>query len=262
MATVARPKLSRKELKQPDEFISFLDQAIEYVSNNLARVILAAVGLVAILVVIFGVRFYWQHQQRLAAEQFYQAVTALNQKDYKTAASGFSDLVQSHPGSDLGHLSGLYLGSTYLGQGQPAKARDAINEFLQGSAPPAFTQLALCQLGVANENLNDFKQAQQAYARAAAIQGPERSRAALSSARMLAKLGDKRGAIAAYQNFMKQNPFAMERPDVIEALANLGAAPEVVPLPAKTVEIPAAVKSSTTNPAMPKSVATPAAAPH
>ena len=69
MATVARPKLSRKELKQPDEFISFLDQAIEYVSNNLARVILAAVGLVAILVVIFGVRFYWQHQQRLAAEQ-------------------------------------------------------------------------------------------------------------------------------------------------------------------------------------------------
>jgi tetratricopeptide (TPR) repeat protein len=258
MATVARPKLSRKELKQPDEFISFLDQAIEYVSNNLARVILAAVGLVAILVVIFGVRFYWQHQQRLAAEQFYQAVTALNQKDYKTAASGFSDLVQSHPGSDLGHLSGLYLGSTYLGQGQ----RDAINEFLQGSAPPAFTQLALCQLGVANENLNDFKQAQQAYARAAAIQGPERSRAALSSARMLAKLGDKRGAIAAYQNFMKQNPFAMERPDVIEALANLGAAPEVVPLPAKTVEIPAAVKSSTTNPAMPKSVATPAAAPH
>jgi predicted negative regulator of RcsB-dependent stress response len=262
MATVARPKLSRKELKQPDEFISILDQSIEYVSKNVARVILGAVGLVAILAIIFGIRFYWQHQQQLAAEQFYQAVNALNQKDYKTAAIGFSDLAQSQPGSDLGHLSGFYLGSTYLGEGQPAKARDAINEFLQGSAPSAFTQLALCQLGVANENLNDFRQAQQAYARAAAIQGPERSRAELSSARMLAKLGDKRGAIAAYQSFMKENPFAMERPDVIEALANLGAAPEVVPLTAKTVEIPAAVKSSTTNAAAPNSAATPAAAPH
>jgi tetratricopeptide (TPR) repeat protein len=262
MATVARPKLSRKELKQPDEFISFLDQAIEYVSNNLARVILGAVGLVAILAVIFGVRFYWQHQQRLAAEQFYQAVNALNQKDYKTAASGFSELTQSQPSSDLGHLSGFYLGNTYLGQGEPAKARDAFNEFLQASAPSAFRQLALCQLGVANENLNDFKQAQQAYAQAAAIQGPERSRAELGSARMLAKLGDKRGAIEAYQSFMKQNPFAMERPDVIEALANLGAAPEVVPLTAKTVEIPAAVKSSTTNAAAPNSAATPPAASH
>src|ERR1700749_2573138 len=105
MATVARPKLSRKELKQPDEFISFLDQAIEYVSHNTTRVIFGAVGLIAILCVVFAVRFYWQHQQRLGAGQFYQGVGALNQKHYKTAASGFAHVASSYPSRDLGRLS-------------------------------------------------------------------------------------------------------------------------------------------------------------
>jgi predicted negative regulator of RcsB-dependent stress response len=262
MATVARPKLSRKELKQPDEFISFLDQAIEYVSHNTTRVIFGAVGLIAILGVVFGVRFYWQHQQRLAAEQFYQAVGALNQKDYKNAASGFAEVASSYPSRDLGRLSRLYLGSTYLDQGEPAKARDALTEFLQNGGPPPFVQLALCQLGAANENLNDFKQAQSAYARAAAIQGPQRARAELASARMLVKLGNRSGAIAAYQGFLKENPFTMERPDVVEALANLGVAPEVVPVRARTLDVPPQTKAPAASGMPHGTVATPAAIPH
>jgi len=228
MATTTRPKLSRKELKQPDEFISFLDQTLAFVEENLSRVIFGAVALVALLGIIFAFRFYYQHQQRIAAEDFYTAVSALERKDYKAAEQGFMQLADHQPGQSLGRLARFYLGSTYLDQAQPSKARAALAAYLQAGGTPPFTQLALCQLGSANEDLGDFKKARDAYAHAAALEGPERERAALDSARMLALLGDRRGAIAAYQAFLKTNPYATQRPDVVEALANLGATPEGV----------------------------------
>jgi predicted negative regulator of RcsB-dependent stress response len=240
MATVTRPKLSRKELKQPDEFVSFLDQTLEFLSQNATRVIFAAIGAVVLLAVIFTVRFYRQHQQRLAAESFYQAVNALDRKDYKTAQEGFTQLATDRPGQPLGQLSRLYVASIDLEQGRAAKARDELTAYLNDSADASqFRQLALCQLGVANENLSDFKQARDAYVRAAAMEGPQRARAELGSARMLVRLGDRKGAIAAYEAFLSDNPFAMERADVIESLAGLGAVPVNMPPPGRTIEVPA-----------------------
>ena len=264
MATVTRPKLSRKELKQPDEFVSFLDQALEFLSQNATRVIFAAIGTVVLLAVVFTVRFYWQHQQRLAAESFYQAVSALDRKDYKAAQQGFSQLSMSEPDQALGRLSRLYLGSIYLDQGQALKARDELTAYLANNADASpFRQLALCQLGVANENLGDFRQARDAYVRAAAMEGPQRARAELGSARMLVRLGDRKSAVAAYQTFLRDNPFAMERADVVESLADLGAVPDSMPPPGRTIEVPAPAKPAGQGGASPHSiVASPAAQSH
>jgi hypothetical protein len=43
----------------------------------------------------------------------------------------------------------------------------------------------------------------------------------------MAQQGDKKGAIAAYQNFLHQHPFTEDRAIVIDALADLGASPAV-----------------------------------
>jgi predicted negative regulator of RcsB-dependent stress response len=265
MATITRPKLSRKELKQPDEFISSLDLALDFVSHNVTTVILAAVVLVGALAIVFAFRFYWQHQQRLAAEDFYQAVSALDRKDYAAARQGFTQLAEGEPGQTLGRLSSFYLGSIYLDQGQSAKAREALTVYLGANGDNSqFTQLALCQLGVANENLGDFAQARDAYARAAAIQGPQRARAELGGARMLVRLGDRKGAVAAYQAFLRENPFAMERPSVVEALADLGAVPDSVASTSKTIEVPAPASGSGAGAATPSHniAATPGASTH
>ncbi|HXZ87962.1 MAG TPA: tetratricopeptide repeat protein [Candidatus Binataceae bacterium] len=263
MATTTRRKLSRKELKQPDEFISFLDQTVDFVQHNVTRIILGAAGLVAIVALGFAFQFYSQHQERLAAADFYDAVGAVDRKDYKAAEQGFTQLADSRPHRTLGRLSRFYLASVYLDQGQPAKARDALTAYLDGDGPAPFTQLALCQLGVANEDLGDFRKAREAYVRAAAIEGPERGRAELGSARMLAKLGDQKGAIAAYQAFLKRDPFGVERPDVVEALASLGAKPEISPLTSKAVDVPPPAKPTGEKATVSGTVATPSAAnPH
>ena len=69
--------------------------------------------------------------------------------------------------------------------------------------------------------MGDFKKAQGAYAQAAAIAGPEQTRAELQVARMLTKQGDKSGAIDAYRRYLTTHPFSQDRQTVIEAMAEL-----------------------------------------
>ena len=62
MATTTKPHphhLSRKELRQPAEFVTLVDSAGDYIANHLGRVISGAIGLLALILVIVGVRFYF-----------------------------------------------------------------------------------------------------------------------------------------------------------------------------------------------------------
>jgi len=88
------------------------------------------------------------------------------------------------------------------------------------------------------ERMADWKKAVGAYQQAAADPGPEQARAELGVARMLAKSGDKQGAIAAYRSFLSAHPFAQQRQDVMESLALLGAPADVSPMPSAPGAIP------------------------
>jgi cytochrome c-type biogenesis protein CcmH/NrfG len=83
--------------------------------------------------------------------------------------------------------------------------------------------MALTQLGVIDEDLNDYHGAHAAYVKAGQLNGPEKERAQVGAARTLALIGDRQGAIAAYQQFLRENPFTQQRAEVIEALAQMGA---------------------------------------
>jgi len=242
-------KIKTKDLKAPDEFVTLVDRVGNYLANNLARVIVGAAALIAVAAVIFTYAFYRAHRNQALADQFYDALTALNHKDYKTAEQGFATLAQNGSGS-LARLAQLYIASAYMSDHKPAQARVALESYLAHGDQPGFRNLALVQLGVADEDLGDFKSAHDAYAQAAASPGAEKSRAELGVARTLLKQGDKAGAIAAYRNFLAANPFSSDRPDVTESLAALGVAPTEsspaatappqAPIPAPTPVAPAA----------------------
>ncbi|HLW71179.1 MAG TPA: tetratricopeptide repeat protein [Candidatus Binataceae bacterium] len=226
-----RPHISRKELRQPDEFVSFFDAAGEYVATHLVQVILAAMGLLALILFAVGVRFYLSAQERDAAEAFYAAVNTLDHKDYAAAAAQFAALANEHPHSRLGRLAPFYVANANLAQQQPAKARDALKQYLANDSPPAFRELALMQLGVADEDLGDYAGARESYAEAAALKGAEQPRAALNVARLQARAGEKAAAIASYQRFIRENPFSPDRGTAVDALASLGVAAPASPQP-------------------------------
>ncbi|MGH7932671.1 MAG: tetratricopeptide repeat protein [Candidatus Binataceae bacterium] len=246
-------KLRRKDLKQPDEFQTFFDEAGRFLAEHLAKVVIGAVAAIVIGVIAFGVYFYEAHQNRLAGEEFYQALSALDHKDYKTAEQRFKALAANRPGHKLGRLAELYVGDTYMADDKPTPARDAFKGYLANDPQPPFKGMALNQLGVAYEDLGDFKQAHQAYSEAAALPGGQKTQAALASARMLVKMGDSKSAIAAYRQFLTDNPFARERQDVMEAMAELG----VSPLPPQT-----STSDALTKPAAPTASSGTASAKH
>jgi tetratricopeptide (TPR) repeat protein len=226
MAVPSHRKVSRKALKQPDEFVSTLDWIGDLAARNLARIIIGAVALITAMVIVFVVSFYSQYRQRIVSEQFYRAINALSDKDYKTAEEGFSVLAQNDSGRPLGHLARFYLATTYLAQNQTAKARDALRNYLAEGGSRLFQQMALTQLGAVDEDLGDYHDAHAAYVKAAQLNGSEKARAQVGAARTLALIGDRKGAIDAYQQFLRENPFAQQQAEVIEALAQMGAPPE------------------------------------
>jgi tetratricopeptide (TPR) repeat protein len=218
-------KISRKELKQPDEFQSFVANAEEFLFNNLQQVIVSASIVLTVGALAVGLYYYEIHRDNMAGDRFYSAISELNQKNYQQAEADFEKLAQDEPGREVGKLARFYLGSAYFQQGLLEKARDALVAYMPDAKDNLFASMAYADLGVIYEKMGDLKKAQGAYAQAAAIPGPEQTRAELQVARMLARQGDKADAINAYRRVLTAHPFSRERQTVIEALAELGAAP-------------------------------------
>jgi tetratricopeptide (TPR) repeat protein len=231
MAVTSHRRVSRKALKQPDEFVTTLDWYGELVARNLVRVIVGITAIVAAIAFALVVSLYSQHRRRIVSEQFYRAINALSDKDYKTAEEGFRALSRNDSSHALGNLASFYLAATYLAQNQTSKARDALRAYLADANNRLFRQMALTQLGVTDEDLGDNREAHTAYLKAASLNGPDRARAQIGAARTLALIGDRAAAIAAYQQFLSENPFAQQQSEVIEALAQMGAPPEATVTP-------------------------------
>jgi len=217
-------KLSRKELKQPDEFQSFVGNAQEFIVNNLQQVIVSASIVIAAGALAVGIYYYEIHRDNVAGDRFYSAVSELNNKNYPQAETDFAQLASDESGREVGKLARFYLASVYLNEGQLPKARDALIAYIPDAKDDLFASMAYEDLGVVYEAMGDFKKAQGAYAQAAAIAGPEQTRAELQVARMLMKQGDKNGAIDTYRRYLTAHPFSPDRQAVIEAMAELGAA--------------------------------------
>jgi len=218
-------RISRKELKQPDEFQSFVANAQEFLLNNLQQVIVSASIVLAAGALAVGIYYYEIHRDTIAGDRFYSAISELHQKNYKQAEADFEKLAKDEPEREVGKLARFYLGSAYLQEGQLEKARDALVAYVPNAKDDLFASMAYEDLGVTYEKMGDLKKAQGAYSQAATIRGPEQARAELQVARILAAQGDKAGAINAYQSFLTSHPFSQDRQTVIEALAELGATP-------------------------------------
>ncbi len=229
--TTHRRKLSQKELRAPDEFTTFIDNARDFFVNNLTQVIVSTVVVVVVGAIVIGVYYYERNRDSVASSRFYDAITALNAGQNKAAETQFKQLADAEPGRRLGRLARFYLASAYIADGDLPNARDSLVAFLAEERDPLFRSLALTNLAVVYERMSDWKKAAGAYQQAAADPGPEQARAELGVARMLAKSGDQQGAIAAYRGFLNAHPFAQQRQDVVESLALLGAPADASPIP-------------------------------
>jgi tetratricopeptide (TPR) repeat protein len=242
-------KISRKELKGPDEFQTFIESAQEFFLANLRQLVISVVVVVAVAGVVLGVYMYERRRDRITGDQFYAALGTLNAQQYKRAEGQFSKLAETEPGRRLGKLAGFYLGCAYLGDNDLAHARDALVAFVADEHDATFANLALTNLGVIYERMGEYAKAAGAYQQAASLAGPEQVRAQLGFARMLAKEGQKEAAVAVYRAFLAARPFAQQRQEVVESLAMLGASPSAEAKPPPLGNMPVLIPGSAATPA-------------
>ena len=223
MAT--RHKISRKELKQPDEFQTVFETAALFFELHLTEVLLGAAALLVVVAIALSFLYYEAQRGRAASARFDQALSELQGGKYESAEKDLSSLADDEPHRAVGRLANLYLANAYLAQKEPAKAREALLRYLAGDDASVFRDAALEDLAVTYEELGDYKQAEATYRQASAIEGPEQARAELGMARMLQKQGKRDEAVAVYRDFLAQHPYAPERTLVMETLAQLGVSP-------------------------------------
>jgi tetratricopeptide (TPR) repeat protein len=227
--TTHRHKITRKELKQPDEFSTLFDSAYDFLLGNLRQVLISAGVVVAAGALVVGLFYYERSRDETTGVRFNRALAALTAGQNKQAGEEFESLADAEPNRRLGRLSRFYLANAYLADNEMPKARDSLVQFLEEEHDPLFSSLAWTNLGVVYERMSEWSKAAGAYRNGATAPGPEQIRAELGMARMLAKAGDKQGAIAAYRGFLALHPYAQQRQDVVESLALLGAPAEVAP---------------------------------
>lgn len=207
---MAKQRVTRKELKQPDQFITMSVQAMDWVRGHTRHILYGLGGIVVITGLIAGV-FVWQKQHRQQADSLLlEAIKQLdNQGDMteksqnEKALTAFQMLVNNYRRTPAAIKAYWHLGHLYFAQGDYAAALAAYQQ-AQRLAPtdPQLLLPALITLniGYAQEANGACPQALTSFntvLQSAALW--LRGEAYLGTGRCYEHQGDRENAIATYQ---------------------------------------------------------------
>ena len=226
MATASK-RISRKELRQPDSFQLGTEKALEFYKGHQALVISGIGALVIILLAIWGWRVYKDNQNVTASIEFNKALVAYQENKYPEALAAF-EKIQTYRWSRYASLSHLYQANIYLATNDLDKALNSGQRAVTATKPNTmFRQLALMALAAAEERKSQCKTAIEHFNEAQKIAGPLQSSAILGKARCAEQIGDKAAAIAAYKDYVKENPGSPMGLKLTELESASGAQPPV-----------------------------------
>lgn len=228
MATASR-KLTRKDLRQPDWFQTNTERALDYFTEHKKLVFAALAVLVLIVAAVLGWRMFKENQNLQASREFSQAMALYQGEKYREAIPVLES-VAGYRWSRYAVLAHIYIANSYLAMNDADKAVSAAQRALAGTRPNSFyRQIALTTLATGEEQKKDCKSAAQHYSEAQNIPGALQGRAMLGKARCSEALGDNAAAVAAYKEYLKENPGS----SLAVKLAELEAKAPTVSPPAK-----------------------------
>lgn len=224
MATTHTRRITRKELRQPDRFQVATEQALEFYRSH-QNLFFAAIGALTLIgVVILGWQMFKERQNVAAAQEFTKATELYQSEKYREALAAF-EKVQQYRWSRYAGLAYLYEANSHIALGELDKALNSGQRAVTASRPNTlYRQLALMALANAAEQKNDCRQAIESYNEAHKIAAAQQAEALLGKARCLEKTGDTAGALAAYREYVKDQPGSLMSAKVAE-LESVKAAP-------------------------------------
>jgi tetratricopeptide (TPR) repeat protein len=270
---VATQKLTKQQLKKPDEFLTWGSKAMEFVAGNAWMVGAGALVTLLLIASVFG----WLHNRdvreleasgKLAAgdkilqgnTQTFQGMripglTEPSDDDLKKAVAIFDEVAKDYPGSKAERRAHLLAGDAYLKMKAWDDSAAAYDKASGGDAVDRY--YAMSGRGHALEGKGAFDDAAGAYRKIADDKSSNflRDQASLDLARVLVAAGKKDEARDVLGKFAVEFPDSQWKDDAAAKLADLGPAPTPAATPAAVAGTNAS--ASTTSAVMPAMTANP-----
>ena len=156
---MAEQRLSRKEIRQPDQFISFSVQIIDWTKAHLRYLIYGALGILIVATLLTGWSAWQKHREQQAEIAFYEAtkllnVTAPTITNRSQAIERLQKLVSDYGSTPAAALAYWHLGHLYFEAGEYTAALTAYQQAQQRftrTAPPMLLALVALDVGYAQE---------------------------------------------------------------------------------------------------------------
>jgi predicted negative regulator of RcsB-dependent stress response len=169
--------IRRKDLKEPDEFLTSLHRLLEYAEQHERQLTVLVVVLVAATGLALGIRWHRSSQEAKAEAAFGAARRDFAAQRLETAATGFSRVSKSWPNTRYGRLALIYLGNSQAGLGKTKEAESAFRESLSQSDNDLLRQIAHYNLGLLEMKTGQAKSGAEQLTAATNIDGPLRGAA-------------------------------------------------------------------------------------
>ena len=237
MATTKR--ITRKEIKQPDEFITFSARAIEFSQAHTREITIGVASVLVLGLLAWAVSAYSNKKEAQAARLLAQAqallqpisteaqagqpVPAEAKADPEAAARALVlllDVVENYKRTEASKVARILVGQRYYEAGDYDAAIDTYEAFLKKANPkPELKAMAREGLAYAHEAKEDFEQAAICYEELSKssltwVQGW----GCLGMARCYERLGEIQKATDAYRTLLADHP---QHPKAEEARANM-----------------------------------------
>lgn len=226
-------KISKKKLKEPDEFVSVTEKAFLFLTHHIKSI---AAGGIVVLIILLSVFFYqrWEkkneeeaYQKFSLAVEIYQMVSSPSREgspsEYKNVLEKFDEVITKFSRTFPGKTSFLYKGNIHLRLGEFEEATKSYQNFLQKAGKRKLYRLfAMEGLGYAYEGKKDYEKALQAYQKVLEEgENFQLANAYLNMGRCYEKLGKKKEALENYKAFLKVSQKSMMTNAVLRKISIL-----------------------------------------
>ena len=227
-------KITKKKLKEPDEFISLTEKAYRFISQYLKPMVTG--GIILLVVVLAIILFQkWEKRKEVDADQKFNAAVHLYQEvsspyregsplEYRNVSEKLDEVITKFPRTSSAKLSPLYKGNIHLQLGEFGEAIKEYQACLNKAGKvKLYRLLAMEGMGYAYEGMKDYEKALHAYQKILEMgESFESADAYLNIGRCYEKLGKNKEALENYQAFLKISEKSLVANSVLRKISLLG----------------------------------------
>ena len=224
-------KITRKQMQQPDEFITWFDRVVDYMQTNSLQVIIALCAVVLAVAAGEGIRRYRESKAEASILALSDAIATLQAplqsdlndkqilsgiKSYPTETARSAEAIsllekvsKDYPGTPQANQAQLFLAGAQFDNKNYLAAVESYNKYLQSNPnlDPAVRAVALMGLASSHFNLGNFKEALDSYRQIIEVKNAlNRDEALVGASRCQENLGDTDQAIAYLKQALEEYP--------------------------------------------------------